>query len=138
MVNSLIKPKNISIIDIDGKSREFILHRVPPLIGRRIALQIVQSLLPKKFGGQYSLSEELSSLLLSYVSIKIGSLEDVPLDSELLIDNHVGDFQTLLKLEYAMIKYNTHFDLDANPLVKSAMEALGIVSSDGDLDLDGK
>lgn len=123
----LQKPKNINIIDIDGNNRKFTIHRVPPLVGRKISLQVIQSLLPKKFGGEYALNEELSTILLSYVTVKIGDNDSVPLDHEDMINNHVGDYQTLLKLEMNMIRYNTKIDLKEYPLFEIIFEALGMI-----------
>ena len=121
----MFKSKKINITDIDGINREFTLHRVPPLVGRRIAIQVIQSLLPEKFGGDFKLNSELSNLLLSYVTVKIGDIDSAPLNNSDMIDNHTGDYLTLLKLEVEMIKYNTNIDINDYPLLKIIFEALG-------------
>lgn len=102
----LLKPEKIELQDLDGVTHEFIIHRLPSLVGREISTQYIGANLPRF--GDYEKSAELLAKLMSYVTKKIGDL-DQPLDTPELIENHVPDCILLSKLEDAMIAYNTDF-----------------------------
>lgn len=93
----MIEPKEI---EIDGK--KFTLSKFPAIAGRKIIASYPMSSLPKL--GDYQANEEAMLLLMSYVSK--GTLR---LSTRELIDNHVGGWETLAKLEIAMLEYNCSF-----------------------------
>lgn len=97
----MIEPKEI---EIDGIT--FILSKFPATAGRRIAALYPTSALPKV--GDYELNEQTMYLLMKYVAVRKGDM-DVQLTTQSLIDNHVGSFETLLKVEWAMMEYNCSF-----------------------------
>lgn len=93
----MIEPKEV---EIDGK--KFTLSKFPAIPGRRIIMSYPISSLPKL--GDYESNEQAMLLLMSYVSK--GSLR---LSTQELINNHVGGWETLGKLEIAMLEYNCSF-----------------------------
>ncbi len=98
----MIEPKQV---EIDG--RQFILHKLDYWSGREIITQYPLSGMPKL--GDYHRNEELAFKLLSHVSIPMDSGLPLKLSTKELIANHVGGWETGMKLEWAMIQYNTSF-----------------------------
>lgn len=102
----LIEPKNITVIDGNGKEREFIISKFPAIQGREIIAKYPTSALPKI--GDYVVSEETMLKLMAFVAVNInGVLQQ--LNSKALIDNHVGDWESLARVEIAMMEYNCSF-----------------------------
>lgn len=101
-VENLREPKECTI---NGKS--FILHKVTATVGRRIMIQYVESNVPKL--GDYATSEKIMFELMKFVSVKLDNGAEIALDIPDLIDNHVGDAETLIELEKAMLEYNFSF-----------------------------
>ncbi len=97
----LLEPKEI---EIDGKV--FIISKFPAIAGREIITQYPISGLPKI--GEYKVNEQIMLKLMSYVAVSINS-QPLQLTTQVLIDNHVGSWETLAKLEIAMIEYNVSF-----------------------------
>lgn len=102
----LIKPKEVVIRDVDGAEHTFIISRLPATVGREILAKYPVSNLPKL--GEYQASAEAMRLMLSHVAVPLESGE-VRLKTQALIDNHVPDGEALLRLEMAMLQYNTSF-----------------------------
>lgn len=101
----LIKEKVIEINTEDGP-REYIISRFPATEGRRILSQYPLSALPKI--GDYAINEKAMYELMKYVAVKKGEHEQ-RLISKDLIDNHVDSWETLMRIEFAMIEYNCTF-----------------------------
>lgn len=97
----MIEPKETVI---DGKT--FILSKCPATAGRRIVALYPSTALPKV--GNYDLNEETMLNLISFVAIKNGD-QMIQLTTKGLVDNHVGSWETLAKLEMAMLEYNCSF-----------------------------
>ena len=102
----MIKPKPITIVDMDGGERSYTIHRIPAIAAREIVAQYPVNALPKV--GEYATNEAMMLKILSYVTVDLNGNEQ-PLNTRALIDNHVPDFETLLKIEWAMMDYNTSF-----------------------------
>lgn len=102
----LIKPKEVQIKDLDGVEKTYVISRLPATAGREILAKYPVSNLPRL--GEYKASEDAMHLLLSYVAIVLDSGQ-VRLSTPALINNHVNDAEALLRLEYAMLEYNTSF-----------------------------
>jgi len=98
----LIEPKEIQI---DG--RNFIISKFPAIAGREIVTQFIPSAIPKL--GEYRLNENLMRKSISYVAVQTGAGQYLRLNNDAAIDNHVGGFETLMKLEWAMMEYNCSF-----------------------------
>ena len=98
----MIKPKVIEVKDLDGDILEVTISRLPATIGREILASYPLSAIPKI--SEYKSNEEVMLKMMQYV--KIGELT---LINKNVIDNTIPDAQTLFKIEYEMLKYNTSF-----------------------------
>lgn len=103
----MLKPIKIKITDIDNIEREYTISRIPAIEAREIITQYPTSAAPKI--GNYKLNEELMFKLLSYVEVELTPGVFQALNSRALIDNHVPDYETLMKLEKEMVVYNSRF-----------------------------
>jgi hypothetical protein len=93
---------------INGK--RFILSKFPAIAGREIVAQYPFSGMPKI--GDYKLNEELMLKLMKYVAVAVDGIPPIQLVTRELVDNHVGDWETLAKIEYEMMVYNCSFFSD--------------------------
>lgn len=111
----IIKPKDFTVENMEGEAVEVILSRFPATIGREIASKYPMANLPKL--GDYKTSEETMEKLMAFVAIKpkdekgvlISGAEPLLLKTRALIDNHIPDAETLMKIEMAMLEYNFSF-----------------------------
>lgn len=103
----MIEPKEISIEDQKGKTRTFILSKFPAIQGREIIAKYPLSAMPKL--GDYAVNEEVMLKLMAFVAVPREGGEPLPLTTRALIDNHVGDWEALAKIEIAMMEYNVSF-----------------------------
>jgi len=97
----MIEPK---VVNIDGK--DFILSKFPAVAGRKIMAMYPLSSIPKF--GDYKTNEEVMLMLMGYVGVKVGD-QTIQLTTQGLIDNHTGSWETLAKVEIAMMEYNCSF-----------------------------
>ncbi len=102
-----IKPKEITLKSIDGETKVFMLSRIPAIKARKMITQYPITAAPKI--GDYEVNEKLMIELLSFVSVVTDDGSKLPLSTTSMIDNHVSDGEMLMKLEYAMMDYNTGF-----------------------------
>lgn len=93
----LLEPK---IETIDGK--DFTLSKFPAVQGREIISQYSTSIVPKI--GDYKVNQEMMLKLMNYVAVS-----DLRLSTIELINNHVASWETLAKIEIAMMGYNCSF-----------------------------
>lgn len=89
---------------IDGK--EFILSKFPAVAGREIIAKYPMSAIPKL--GDYEVNQETMLKLMSFVAVKIND-QELRLSTQSLVDNHVPSWETLAKIEMAMMEYNCSF-----------------------------
>jgi hypothetical protein len=104
---TLIKPKEITVKDIDGGEHTYLISRFPALKGREIIAKYPMSNLPKL--GQYVQSEAATLELMKFVDVVVEDGTTRPLTTAAMIDNHVPDGETLIKIEFEMLRYNTSF-----------------------------
>lgn len=104
----LLKPKEITVTDLDGIERRFIISRLPSTVGREIVTTYPINMVPKI--GEYKANEAMMFKMMEYVEA-IGGDGKTPirLTTRALVDNHTGDWEALGKLEIAMMEYNTSF-----------------------------
>lgn len=102
----LIKPKEVAIKDVDGIEKMFVISRLPAVTGREILAKYPLSNAPKI--GDYEVSKEAMLKMMAYVCVTVDG-EEIPLKTPTLIDNHVPDGESLIRLELEMLKYNTSF-----------------------------
>lgn len=102
----LIKPKEVVLKDSDGVEKTFTISKIPAVDARKVLAMYPVANMPKV--GDYAVSEEAMYLMLKYVAVDIdGRIQQ--LTSRALIDNHVTDGEQLVRLELAMLGYNTSF-----------------------------
>ena len=101
----MIEPKEI---EIDGKT--FILSKFPAVAGREIIAKYPLTALPKV--GDYEINQATMLKLMSFVGVPTESGQPLMLKTQSLIDNHVVSWETLAKLEMAMMEYNCSFFQD--------------------------
>lgn len=101
----MIDPKEITIIYEDEEFK-YIISKFPATVGREIITKYPVANLPKI--GEYTVSEEIMLKLMCYVE---RAYEDrtLALTNKALVDNHVPNWEILVKLELAMIEYNCSF-----------------------------
>jgi len=104
----MLHPKPLELRTASGDARTFVLHKFPATVGREIVAKYPVSNLPKL--GDYGVSEAIMLKLMSHVGVQIEG-RDAPLmlTTRALVDNHAEDWETLARLEWAMIEYNCSF-----------------------------
>lgn len=102
----LLEPMEKDISLPNGETKTFILSKFPAIAGREIVTQYPTSAAPKL--GDYKTNEDLMLKLMKFVAVPTEAGE-LPLTTRELVNNHVPDFETLLKLEWAMMEYNCSF-----------------------------
>jgi hypothetical protein len=111
----LIKPKPFTLTDMDGEVVDIILSRFPATVGREIAAKYPMSNMPKI--GDYKVSHDTMIELMRHVAIPpkdpdgkpLAGVEPVRLQTREMIDSHLHDAETLMKVEHAMLEYNFSF-----------------------------
>ncbi len=106
-MSNLLDPTPFSITDSAGIVRNFTLSKFPAVQGREIIAKYPTSNMPKL--GDYSVSEEIMLKLMSFVAVELPGGIIQRLESRALVDNHVGDWETLAKIEMAMMEKNCSF-----------------------------
>lgn len=105
-MSDLIKPIDFKITDPDGKEQVFILSNFPAVEGREIISKYPLTGLPKI--GDYEENEKTMLKLMKYVAIRINN-QIVRLETKDLVNNHCRDWETLAKIELAMMEKNCSF-----------------------------
>lgn len=107
----LIQPEQIDVLIGAGDegTRPYIISKLPATVAREVITQYPMSALPKL--GDYGRNEELMLKLMSYVAVPGAGANgaDMQLRTRALVDNHVPDFETLVRLEMAMLEKNCSF-----------------------------
>lgn len=91
--------------EIDGKS--YILSKFPAIAGREIIAMYPASGMPKI--GDYKSNEATMLKLMAYVQVVTDNGTKLALTNSVLVNNHVPSWETLAKLELAMLEYNCSF-----------------------------
>jgi hypothetical protein len=103
----LLQPKDVDIVTQTGETKTFVLSKFPAIAGREIISKYPTSNIPKL--GDYSTSEEVMLKLMAYVGVPRDDGEPLKLSTRALVDNHMPDWETLVKVEFAMMEYNCSF-----------------------------
>jgi len=111
-----LEPKEIIIDD-----KTFIISKFPAIAGREIISNYPLSGLPKV--GDYKVNESIMMKLMCFVGVMKNDVL-IKLNSSALIDNQVGSWETLVKIEAAMLEYNCSFFRDgrASTFLKDAAQ----------------
>jgi hypothetical protein len=104
---ALLEPRDFEVTSLAGVPKKYVISKFPAIAGREIVAKYPLSAMPKL--GDYQVNEETMFKLMSYVAVDIGNNNVVRLSTRELIDNHVPDWETLMKIELEMMKYNTSF-----------------------------
>jgi hypothetical protein len=91
--------------EIDGKT--YVISKFPAVAGREIIAKYPLSGMPKL--GDYQVNEETMLKLMTYVGVITESGNTQMLTTRSLVDNHVKSWETLAKIEMAMMEYNCSF-----------------------------
>lgn len=106
----LLKPKEITVIDGDGEEHIVIISKFPAVDGLEINIMYPASLatsaIPKI--GDYKISNDLMQKIMRFVAVKIGD-NVIPLETPQLINNHMGDWEALVRTIIAIMAYNNSF-----------------------------
>lgn len=105
-MDGLIKPSELTITDQDGTIRTFILSNFDAVTGREIVALYPLTGIPKI--GDYEANKKTMMKLMSYVAVMVNG-QPLRLTTEALINNHCGDFETLMKIEMSMMEKNCSF-----------------------------
>lgn len=97
----LIEPKEVEVC-----GKKFIISKIPAVQGRKITAVYLASNIPKL--GEYAASEEIMLELMCFVGVPIEN-GVLPLNQRALVDNHVKDWEMLVRLEAVMMEYNCRF-----------------------------
>lgn len=104
---ALIKPKPLTVATQDGDERQYIISRFPALDGREIIAQYPVSMIPKL--GEYAVNKTMALKILSFVCVALPDGKELQLTTADLVNNHVPDWETMAKIEMAMMEYNCSF-----------------------------
>ena len=104
----LLQEKEITVPTMDGEERTYLISKFPATAGREILTQYPISAVPRI--GDYATNEALMLKIMGYVGVNIEGRETpLRLTTRALVDNHVPDWETLARIELAIIDYNTSF-----------------------------
>lgn len=98
--------------DIEFKGKKYILSKFPAWEGTLLMSKLPLSMLPKI--GDFGTYKECLAEVLSYVSVPMPSGQPLKLISSELINNHISDWETTIKLFKSMVEYNTSFLQDGS------------------------
>lgn len=104
---TLLEPKEITLKDQSGNERTYTISKFPAIAGREIVTKYPVSNVPKL--GEYQVSEEIMVKAMSFIAAVGADGHETRLTTRALIDNHVPDWETLAKLEWAILEYNVSF-----------------------------
>lgn len=106
----LIKPHKITVTDGDGNSHDVILSKFDAVEGMELQIlyptSLATSAIPKL--GDYKISRELMYRIMNYVAVDING-QMIRLSTPQLINNHLGDWEALIKVIAEEMQYNNSF-----------------------------
>lgn len=108
----LLNPKPVTVADRNGGEHHYIIGQFPAITGREVAAKYPTSIaaLAKQWEeNQYGENEKIMLKALSFVDRVLEDGNTVRLSTAALVDNHVPDAETLLRLERALLDHNFSF-----------------------------
>ena len=108
----MIDPKEITIKTQKGEDKVFVISKMPyASAGREVCTQFISSAMPQL--GHYPTNHDLMLKMMAYVGVKQENGNVQMLTTPALVDNHITDVQTGIRLEKEMLEYNFgFFDLE--------------------------
>lgn len=104
---SLLEPLEVTVKTLRGDDRVYIISKFPAVAGREIVAGYPLTAVPKV--GDYAANETIMLKLMTYVAVPRDNGEPLRLVTRALIDNHIPDYETLVRIEIEMMRYNTSF-----------------------------
>lgn len=104
---ALLEPKEVPIKTQAGDTKTYVLSKFPAIAGREIIAKYPLSAMPKL--GDYAVNEETMLKLMSFVAVPVAGGPPQQLVTRALVDNHCPDWETLARVEVAMMEYNVSF-----------------------------
>lgn len=101
----MLGTEQIELETAAGK-KTYLLGKFPATVGREVLLKYPTANAPKV--GDYDVSEATMLKVMSFVAVHVGDTT-IQLETRALVDAHVVDAETLMKLEVAMFKHNYSF-----------------------------
>lgn len=108
----LLDPKTVFVADRHGVNRGYIVGRFPAIAGREIAAKYPTSIaaLAKQWEeNQYAENEAIMLKAMSFVEAILPDGNTVRLTTAALVDNHVTDAESLMRLEKELLEHNFSF-----------------------------
>ena len=103
---TLLDPKEVCIADKDGHQHTYKIGKVPYAAGgRRLAVEAISKL--KKL--DYIDDPDLARMMFRHVAVMTSDGQEIILSTDELVNNHVPDIPTGLKIEMALVEHNTGF-----------------------------
>ena len=103
----MIEPKEITLKTQKGDEKRYIISKFPAVAGREIVTKYPVSNVPKL--GDYQQSEDVMLKLMAFTAVVTPDGTPLQLVTRELVNNHVPDWETLAKLEWAELEYNVSF-----------------------------
>lgn len=106
----LLEPKTVEI-----NGYKFIISKMPCTVAQEVIFKLPTGLIPLL--SNFSQTEEVAFKMLSYCErVYEDGQPNIKLISKTIIDNHVPNFDTLIKLEQECLQYNYDFFNDGRVL----------------------
>ena len=105
---ALEEPKEITLEDINGVERRYLVGKIPYLAGGR---ELAVDYFPSAKRGNYKRNQELAALMFSHVCAFADDGSEIRLMTAALVNNHVPDIPTGLKIELAVAEHNLGFSI---------------------------
>ena len=105
---ALLEPKDVTLTDLNGEERYYRVGKVPYAAGgRRLAVEAIAKL--KKL--EYIDDPELARVIFSHIAAIADDGAEIILKTDALVNNHVPDIPTGLRLEMELVEHNTGFSI---------------------------
>lgn len=92
-------------IELNGK--KYVISKFPAVQGREIVFKYPTSAVPKL--GDYATNQETMLKLMNYVAVVQQDGTLIRLSNQILVNNHIDDWETLLQMEDLVMEHNCSF-----------------------------
>ena len=106
----LLRPKDITLTDIDGNEHQYQIGKIPLLAGgREVAAQYV---LPTRVEPEkYEANQKLAEIMYKHTAAILEDGSQIILETKELVSNHIPDPVIATDLEKEVYEYNTGFSV---------------------------
>lgn len=104
---ALLEPSPVTLKTLSGAQKTYVLSKFPAIAGREIFAGYPTTALPKF--AEYKANEAIMMKAMCFVAVEMPNGNTLALTTQDLINNHVPDWETLAKLEIALMQYNSSF-----------------------------